>query len=193
MLSLDTQGCSPPRVTPIPDPSWPSLLSSSQGWAMSSVPTQARFFSDAKTGKLTSVLHTLQRKSCSWAARSNSLTSLLHGEGPGLSRMDLICLLPRDHWPQAPQPWHVPKGRGHNNGQSPSAGCPPNAGRDLDVSHTCPITEEPLVEEIWRRLCRTASPGPAHRAHSSTAAHPQHPPPPSSPARLGQAHGRRWC
>lgn len=38
------------------------LLSSSQGWAISSVPSQARFLSKTKTGKLTLVLHTLQRR-----------------------------------------------------------------------------------------------------------------------------------
>lgn len=39
------------------------LLSSSQDWAISSVPSQARFLSETKTAKLTLVLHTLQRKS----------------------------------------------------------------------------------------------------------------------------------
>lgn len=81
------------------------LLSSYQGQAMSSVPSQAKFLSQPKTGKLTWVLHTSANKSCSWLVGTKNPTFLLHGEVPGLSRRDHICLLPRDHWPRAPQPW----------------------------------------------------------------------------------------
>lgn len=84
-LSVDTQGFSPPCVTPVPDPSWPPAALKLPGLGHILGASQARFLSETKTGKLTLVLHTLQRKSCSWAAGANSPTSLLHGEALGLS------------------------------------------------------------------------------------------------------------
>lgn len=210
-LSQGTQGCSPPLCH---TSAWTLpgllLLSSYQGQAMASVPSHAQLLSETKTRKPRHESFTPWRERASPGQRgTDNPTSLPHGEPQACPGRITSAFFPEttsfehpSHGCAAPKgakhicplrPGHISvqaEGRGCSDGQSPSAGCPPNAGRDLNVSHTYPITGEPLVE-VWRGLCHTASPGPAHRARNSTAARPRPLPPPSSPARPGQAHGRR--
>lgn len=185
------------------------LLSSSQGQAMSSVHSQARFLSESKPGKPRHGPFTPWRERASLGQRGHNPTSLLRGEPQvcpggitsaffplttGLKHPSHGCAAPKGAKHACPlRTGHInvqAGGRGHSDGLSPSAGtwvC------HTPVTHLPHDTGEPLAEEIRRGLCRTASPGPAHRARSSSAAQPRPPPPPSSPARPGQAHGRRWC
>lgn len=211
-LSQGTQGCSPPLCH---TSAWTLpgllLLSSYQGQAMASVPSHAQLLSETKTGKPRHESFTPWRERASPGQGGLTAPLLYRMGSPRLvqagSHLPSSLRPPALSTPaMAVLPLKEPnisvlsgqytsvcrlEGRGRSDGQSPSAGCPPNAGRDLNVSHTYPTTGEPLVEEVWRGLCHTASPGPAHRARSSTAARPRPLPPPSSPARPGQAHGRK--
>lgn len=86
------------------------LLSSSQGQAISSVPSQARFLSVTKTRNPRCVLRTLERKSCSWAVGTNNPIHYCKGQPQACPGEITSASFPET---TGPEPWHVPKGGKH--------------------------------------------------------------------------------
>lgn len=126
---------------------------------------------------------------CTWGggACPGGVTSVFPPEITSLEHCRCGCTGPKE--PSMPVPsrahehgeWH----RGCSSGHSTGAG--------NQLGHTCPTTGEALMEGAQGGLYHAASPAPLHRAHNRTIAPHRPPPPPSSPARPGQAHGRRLC
>lgn len=200
-----TQGCSLPHATPAPVWSWPPAAPKlpGLGTVAQCSPKQVPLCHQGWKA-WTWVPHTLGRRNFSWSGWADDPTPpLLPGEpqaGPGWAT---AAFFPENtSLAHSRHGCAVPKGtkhtcplkRGHISTQAGTgAGCPPQAGREWDVLHACPITGEPLVQGAQGGLCHAASPAPARRARSSSAGPPRPPSPPSSPARPGRAHGRRWC